>query len=123
MAEGVTPTWATRELPILTAAFKRLDAGAPVVLIGHLREELGLDSPQMRAGLIALATAHPPYIKMQLTGGPNTVGGRITGVSERARVVLGAWPSPSALVEQLVEALTEPANTETEPERQGRLRS
>jgi hypothetical protein len=49
-------------------------------------------------------------------------GGFVTGVSERARRELGAWPSADVLVEQLAAALARAADEEQEPERKSRLR-
>jgi len=120
----VTPTWSDRDLPILAAALRRLDAGETFPPLEDIRAEVGLDVVQMRAGLSALETAQPPYITLQYTmAGPANVGGFVKGVSERARRQLGAWPSAEDLMERLVIALREEAEAETQPERKSRLRS
>ncbi len=54
MAEPLAPTWATRELPILRAALRRIDAGEDLPTLEDIRAEAGLDVVQMRAGLMAL---------------------------------------------------------------------
>lgn len=125
MSEEVTPTWATRELPILRSALRRLDAGALLVELDDVRQETGLPVKQLRAGIDALASADPPYIEVYLAGGwtDEYASGMIQSVSERARRELGSWPSAEDLVTQLAAALSQAADRESEPERKGRLRA
>lgn len=47
---------------------------------------------------------------------------RITGVTERALVATGQWPTAEGAVDGLVAALTAAADQEPELERQGKLR-
>ena len=123
MNEGVAPTWATRELPLLRVALRRLDAGEQYIDLEEIRQEVGLPADQVWTAVHALSGADPPYIDVMLLGGwtENRAGGKIKGVSERTRPELGSWPSAENLVEQLAEALSEAANQEQEPERGGRL--
>jgi hypothetical protein len=74
MAE-LPSTWAPRDLPILTAALRRLDTGEGFPDLGDLERDTGLSTEQIWAGLNALKTAEPPYV---LVEGPAAVA-----VSER----------------------------------------
>jgi hypothetical protein len=122
--DTVLNTWAERELPVLRAALRRLDAGEDFPMLEEIRAEVGLDVAQMRAGLRALEDATPPYIDVSYTmAGPDHVGGHVNGVSERARRELGSWPSATAVVDQLVAALSAAADDEPEPQRKSRLRA
>jgi hypothetical protein len=124
MNARIAETWTSRDLPILVAALRRLDAGDPFVDLEELRHEVGLDVATMRAGLKALEGAWPPYIDVTYTmAGPDRVGGHLQGVSERCRRELEAWPSADALVDRLSQALADAADREPEPERKNRLRA
>ncbi len=120
----IAETWTSRELPILTAALRRLDTGDDFVDLEELRHEVGLDVAMMQAGLKALETAWPPYIDVSYgMAGPDRVGGYMQGVSERCRRELGAWPSAHGLVDRLAQALADAADHEPEPERKNRLKA
>ncbi len=117
------PTWATRELPILAVALRRMDAGEYFVDLEGLRQELGLPVDQMRLGVTALAEAWPPYLSVSSTsGGPDQIGGFVDQISERARRELGTWPSPDGVLERLVAALEQAAAGEPRSDRKRRLR-
>jgi hypothetical protein len=123
-ASGISDTWASRDLPILAAALRRLDAGEDPSL-EDIRADAGLTVAQLAAGLKALEGASPPYIEVGYTGGwtDDQANGWVDRVSERARRELGAWPSAASLVADLVEALSAAADAEPEPERKSRLRT
>jgi hypothetical protein len=124
MNAGIAETWTSRDLPILAAALRRLDAGEDVVDLEELRHEVGLDVATMRAGLKALESAWPPYIDVSHTmAGPDQVGGHLQGVSERCRRELGTWPSADGLVDRLAQALADAADREAEPDRKNRLKA
>ncbi|MDQ1444166.1 MAG: hypothetical protein QOI20_630 [Acidimicrobiaceae bacterium] len=124
MENQLQPTWATRELPILRVALRRLDAGEFFVNLEEIRSEVALEVNQMRAGLNALTEASPPYIRVTYTmAGPDRVGGHLDAVSERARRELGTWPSPDSIVDVLSQALNDAASAETHDERKSRLRA
>jgi hypothetical protein len=108
-------TWASRDLPLLTAALRRLDAGEGFPDFGDLEHDTGLNREQLWAGLNALKTAEPPYV---LVEGPVVVA-----VSERARRELGTWPAPDSLVDALAAAFAQAAEAEKEPEKKQRLRA
>jgi hypothetical protein len=108
-------TWAPRELPILSVALRRLDAGEDVVEFEDLARETGLSDDQLWAGLRALETAQPPYIEID--------GKDIWGVTERARRELGTWPSATSIVDALATAFAQAAEAEKEPAKKKRLRA
>ena len=126
-AAGVQSTWATRELPILAAAFRKVEAGdTSINQLATICEEPGLAPRELLAGLGALQSADPPYLEVDYGGGwsdERAGGGYVSEVSERARRELGAWPTADGLLEQLVAALVREAEEEPEPERRGRLRN
>jgi hypothetical protein len=76
--EGVKYTWVTRELPILQASLRRVDAGERP-LIEDVRAEVGLDEVQMDVAIEALVQAD--YLEM--------AGHHIFRVLERGRRELG----------------------------------
>jgi hypothetical protein len=88
----VTPTWVTRELPILRLALERLDPGERAfTAIEGIRAQLNFDVPTMQTGLRALANAEPPYIKVtQMRAKPGQMEGYISEVTERTRRELGS---------------------------------
>jgi hypothetical protein len=122
---GIDETWTNRDLPILAAALRRLDRGEDFLDFEAIREETGLTTRDLRVGLKALEGAFPPYIETEWLMGwtEEHASGFVTGVSERARRELGSWPTPTSVVDQIVESLAAAADAETEPERKGRLRS
>jgi hypothetical protein len=124
---SIESTWATRDLPILVAAYRRVESQAPqsVGQLEEMRQELGLTVQDFAAGLEALEGADPPHIELMVAGGWSDERARgrfVTGVSERAHRELGAWPSTDVFVEQLAAALARAADEEQEPERKSRLR-
>jgi len=46
--EPITPTWATREVPIVRAALRRIDRGEELPTLGAIRLEARLDVAQTR---------------------------------------------------------------------------
>jgi hypothetical protein len=124
-SEEIGNTWASRDLPILRAALRRLDAGEDMPDLEEIRQELGFTGNELLAGLRALESADPPYIGFDLAMGwsEDQASGHVTGVSERARRELGAWPSAESLVDALAAAFAEAADAEEEPAKKNRLRS
>jgi hypothetical protein len=115
MADELPSTWASRDLPILSSALRRLDTGEGWPDLGDLESDTGLSREQLWAGLNALTTAEPPYLTAQ--------GGVVSAVSERARRELGTWPAADSLVDALAAAFAQAAEAEKEPERKQRLRA
>lgn len=118
--ETVGETWSWRELPILRAALRRIDAGDPIVDLEGLRAEVGLDVVQMRTALKALHDAGYVEVAFRM-GGPNRLAGHLDAVYEVARRELGSWPSASAILEQIVDALRNEASSASDDERKERL--
>jgi hypothetical protein len=107
MSAEVPETWSSRDLPVLTAVYLRLNAGQPGVDPEDIRAELGMDGLQLRVALVALHDAG--YLEVHLAGGwtAERAAGLITSVSERTRRELGSWPSPEHVLDQLVGALAQ----------------
>lgn len=124
MGDELRPTWATRDLPILRAALRRLDAGDPLPDLEEIRQEVDLTPDEVWGAVHALQSADPPYMEVELAGGwGEQASGFVRSVSERTRRELGTWPSPESLVDALAEALARAADAEPEPERKSRLRA
>jgi hypothetical protein len=123
--QEIKSTWASRDLPILRAALRRLDAGEDFPELEEIRQELGFSGDQLWAGIHALQSADPPYIDVSLRSGwqEDRASGNVRAVSERARRELGAWPSPDSLVDALAAAFARAAEDEKEPEKKSRLRA
>jgi hypothetical protein len=118
MNDAIRSTWAPRDLPILRAALRRMDAGEAAPELEAIREELGFSGDELYAGIGALQSADPPYIDVQPgTRREDYAGGLVGAVSERARRELGAWPSAESLVDALAAAFAQAAEAEKEPER------
>jgi hypothetical protein len=125
----VEDTWAPRDLPILVAAYRRFEADAnrsrSVHQLEEIRREVGITVDEFVAGLHALADADPPYIEIETFSGWSSEkagGGFVTGISERARRELGAWPTAESLADQLVEALLAAADRAESQDDADRLR-
>lgn len=121
--DSVQSTWASRELPILRSALRRIDAGDDLPEIEDIRQETGITAPQLRVALHALEDAG--YLDVLFTGGwtPQQASGNIERVSERTRRELGSWPSADDLVDRVVVALTSAAEDAAEPEKKTMLRA
>jgi hypothetical protein len=87
----IEETWASRDLPILKAALRRLDAGEDYADLEEIRRELGFTGDRLLAGIRALESADPPYIEADRMMGwrEDHAAGTIDVVSERARRELG----------------------------------
>jgi hypothetical protein len=125
MSEALESTWASRDLPILRAALRRLDAGEDYPELEAIRQELGFSGDDLLAGIRALESADPPYIDVELGMGwrEDHASGSFAGVSERARRELGTWPSAESLVDALAAAFAQAAEATQEPEEKRRLRA
>jgi len=114
----VDDTWTTRELPILRTALEQVEAGQSKIDLGALKEELGLDRTSTLVALHALYRAG--YIDGHVSASGAIM---ITDVTERTRRELGAWPSATSIVDELVVALQDASEREPEPERRSRLKA
>lgn len=118
-------TWTSRELPALQAIveyFDDPDTGGVGLTRQRAAELANLDEDTFRRVLAKLAKADPPFLDL-VTVAEDLVPIRITGVTERALIASGQWPSPEGLVADLVEYLERAALSEQEPERKSKLRA
>ena len=77
-------TWAPRDLPILSVALRRLDAGAGLVDFADIAQETGLSRDQLWAGVRALETAQRPYIETRRGTRPSVPAfGLLTRIAAR----------------------------------------
>jgi hypothetical protein len=118
-------TWNVRELPALEAIveyFDDPDSGGVGLTRRRAAELASMDEDTFRRALVKLAKADPPFLNL-VTVAEDLVPIRITGVTERALIATGQWPSPEGLVADLVESLEQAALAEQEPERKSKLRA
>lgn len=88
-----------------------------------IEEATGLTKEEVERAVFVLAeTASPPYIKgMSVAQSPFPVV--LTGVTERARRAVGAWPTPESFAEQFVAGLAAAIEREPDPEKRSKLRT
>lgn len=115
-------TWENRELVVLDLLVRYFDdpdafrLGIPAIV-----QQTGLSDDQVKRALRALASASPPLIEG--TGfGEISYPVWMTGVTERARRLVGAWPSPGGLADRLIAALESAAETEQDEEKRTTLK-
>jgi hypothetical protein len=116
-------TWTGRELPALQAIVEYFDdphAGGAGLTRQGAAELASMDEDTFTRALAKLAKADPPFLDI-VTVAEDLVPIRITGVTERALVATGQWPSPEGLVADLVDSLERAALAEQEPERKSKL--
>lgn len=115
-------TWANRDLPVLTYLVQQLDDPDTYwVEAASIPVALGLSERDVKAALTALGSADPVYIE------GNDVAEfrhyvRITGVTERARRAVGAWPTAEGLADSLLAALDRAADAEPDPAKKSRIK-
>ena len=85
MADELPSTWASRDLPILSSALRRLDTGEAWPDLGDLQRDTGLSREQLWAGLNALTTAEPPYLTAKGWGRIRSLGTGPQGTWHLAR--------------------------------------
>jgi hypothetical protein len=64
--QSVTYTWTNRELPILQAALRRVDAGEMNPTLDDIRTEVGLEVDQIQIAVDALEDAD--YLELRRAG-------------------------------------------------------
>jgi hypothetical protein len=116
-------TWTARELPVLEVIVEYFDdhPDASHLLLQQIAAATGIDDLSVGKALVALATADPTFIEPVEVDQRVPIG--VSGVTERARVAVGQWPSPEGLISDLVKALDRAAETEPDPERKSKLRT
>jgi hypothetical protein len=118
----VESTWETRDLPVLEEAVRYFDdADAFRLDIANIVTATGLSADDVNRALRALASARPPLIE-GIEIGEATYPIILTGVTERARREVGAWPSPEGLADRVIAAMEQAAEDEPDAEKRGKLR-
>lgn len=116
-------TWANRDLPVLRALVEAFDDPERYRMsLDELEERTGLSKDDVKRATRALNEADPPLIK-GIGADQVTYPLVIVGVTERARVRAGQWPSPEGLVEALSEALERGADGSGDPQERTRLKT
>jgi hypothetical protein len=113
----VESTWETRDLVVLELAVRHFDDPDVFRLdIPAIAAQTGLDEGDVKRALKALNDASPALVVgvpiAELSYPPY-----LTGVTERARQLVGAWPSPDSLTDRLIAALQSAAETEPDEEK------
>lgn len=114
-------TWTGRDLPVLAALVERFDDPAvDQMRPAEIAALVTLDEATVLRALTALCEAQPAYLDC-VSIGEQRAPVIVTGVTALARQAVGSWPSPEALVDRLVAALTLAAEHEDDPERKSKL--
>jgi hypothetical protein len=118
----VEETWFSRELPVLQAIVWRFDDPfATPMDVGHIVDEVGLETDDVHRALVALWKARPPFLEgVEVDQVPYPV--QVTGVTERALREIGKWPNADVIAERIVAALNAAADREPDEEKRSRLR-
>ena len=120
MAAG---TWNDRDLPVLRAIVEHFDnPKAGPLRWPDVADLSGVDVETAERALWALRRAEPPYIEGQ-TVDQEAAPIMVYGVTERAMVVAGQWPSPEAAVDELVATLAEAAEAEPDEDKRSKLKA
>ena len=120
---NVEDTWASRDLPVLqviVSAFNDPDRWQ--LRLAELVSMCGLPERDVRTGLRALGNARPPLLEYPPPPDELAYPIIITDVTERARRVVGQWPTADSLAAQITKALSEAADREPDPAKKSRLR-
>jgi predicted ArsR family transcriptional regulator len=114
----VQDTWATRELPVLSATASLLDESY-MVTVSDIAARTGLDAAAVARALEAL---DPEYVDFRktTTGGDPTFW-YVLKVTPQARRAVGQWPTPDSFVTKLAAELSAAAGQEEDVERKGLL--
>lgn len=116
-------TWAQRDEPVLRAIVELSDEGTEYIRPEHISERTGLDTDTVQRALQALADDEPSL--MTAVDG-STYGGRhistVHSPTGRARRIIGTWPTPEKLAEQIIQEMNRTADLEDGDEERGRLK-
>ena len=116
-------TWASRDLPILEAIVSAFNDPDPVPTADTRTDRaLRPSGTGRRHGPARPGQYQAAAVGVSAAAGTATYPIIITDVTERARRLVGQWPTAESLAGQIAEALTEAAEHEPDPVRKGRLR-
>lgn len=114
-------TWETRDLVVLELAVRHFDdPDASGLDIPTIATQTGLGESDVKRALKALSEASPALV-VGIPIAEASYPPYLTGVTERARQLVGAWPSPDSLTDRLVAALQSAAETEPDEEKRTAL--
>jgi hypothetical protein len=115
-------TWTKRDLPVLAALVEVFDDPAfEQIRAPRVAELTGIDEATVDRALTALSEARLAYLET-VDAHEERAPAIVTGVTERARRAVGAWPTPESLADQLALAFATAAEEEQDPERKSRLK-
>jgi hypothetical protein len=118
----VESTWENRELVVLDLAVRYFDDPDAYRLdIPEVVEQTGLAEDHVKRALRALDSASPPLVEGHSVD-QASYPIFLTGVTERARRLVGAWPSPDNFTDRLIAALQSAAETEQDKEKRTTLK-
>jgi len=119
----VEDTWGGRDLPVLQAIVGAFDDPDRYQLrLAELTGTCGLREREVQTALRALANASPPLLQYPRPPEQLTYPIIITDVTERARRLVGQWPTADSLAAEITKALGEAADHESDPTKKTRLR-
>jgi len=108
MTEPLPDTWHARDLIVLRAAVSTIDETGEMADVSQLCAATGLSQTEVERAVLALDRGQ--YVTGMIT---RTFGGAmVDGISEVGREayrLTGAWPSPDAIADKLLAALTDVA--------------
>lgn len=114
----------SRDLPVLTAVVELCEEHFPATSsVGRLEvaERSGLENEDIDRAVAALVG--DGYLDWVTNPGDDRiVSWRVTGVSGRARRLVGQWPSADGLIVEMVSALNVAAENEPDAEKGSKLR-
>lgn len=115
-------TWEARDLVVLELAVRHFDdPDASGLDIPAIATRTGLSESDVKRALKALSEASPALV-VGIPIAEASYPPYLTGVTERARRLVGAWPSPDLLTDRLVTALQSAAETEPDEEKKAVLK-
>jgi hypothetical protein len=112
-------TWATRELPVLTAVVALLEESY-MVTVSDIAERTGLELAVVARSLDAMDPTYVDFRKTMTGGDPRFW--YVLKVTPAAREEVGQWPAPASLIDRLAAAFGDAAQREPDPVRQDQLR-
>lgn len=116
-------TWQSREVPVLTATVGLFEEAGNigVVRVSDIAQRSGLDADDVFTSLMAMKDIYVELHLVMAGGDPNPQ--MVSAVSAEARRLVGQWPTPEALTDQILEGLSSAANAETDPVRKSKLQA
>lgn len=114
-------TWGTRDLPVLQAVVDIYEETGHAIRPKAIETKTGFEADTVQKALRALRSEEPPFFTnvTAAMGGIVVVIGAPTG---HARRQAGAWPTPEALAQRLIEQLNDAADGSGDEEQRGALK-